>query len=72
MRDPSAARRSRRSNPKGNQPGIFIGSTDAKAPILWPPDTKSQFIREDLDAGKDSKQEEKRMTGRDGWMASPT
>ena len=41
LRVPSAARRSRRSNPKGNQPGIFIGSTDAKAPILWPPDAKS-------------------------------
>ena len=30
-------------NPKGNQPSIFIGGTDAKAevPILWPPDAKS-------------------------------
>ena len=30
-------------NPKGNQPCIFIGSTDAEteAPILWPPDAKS-------------------------------
>ena len=30
-------------NPKGNQPGIFIGRTDAEAeaPILWPPDAKS-------------------------------
>ena len=29
-------------NPKGNQPGIFIGRTDAEAetPILWPPDAK--------------------------------
>ena len=29
-------------NPKGNQPWIFIGRTDAKAeaPILWPPDVK--------------------------------
>ena len=27
-------------NPKGNQPRIFIGRTDAEAetPILWPPD----------------------------------
>ena len=32
-------------NPKGNQPEIFIGRTDAKAedPILWPPDAKSQL-----------------------------
>ena len=30
-------------NPKGNQPSIFIGRTDAEAetPILWPPDVKS-------------------------------
>ena len=30
-------------NPKGNQLGISIGRTDAKAeaPILWPPDVKS-------------------------------
>ena len=31
-------------NPKGNQPWIFIGRTDAEAetPILWPPDAKKQ------------------------------
>ena len=40
-------------NPKGNQPWIFIGRTDAEAPILWPPDVKSQLIRKELDAGKD-------------------
>ena len=30
-------------SPKGNQPWIFIGRTDAKAkaPILWPPEVKS-------------------------------
>ena len=30
-------------NPKGNQPRIFIGRTDAEAeaPILWLPDVKS-------------------------------
>ena len=30
-------------NPKGNQPRIFIGRTDAEAevPILWLPDEKS-------------------------------
>ena len=34
---------------------IFNGRTDAKAeaPILWPPDAKSQLIGKDLDAGKD-------------------
>ena len=25
-------------NPKGYQPKIFIAKTNAKAPILWPPD----------------------------------
>ena len=32
---------------------IFIGRTDAEAPILWPPDAKSRLIEKDLDAGKD-------------------
>ena len=43
------------ANPKGNQPQIFIGKTDAKAevPILWPSDVKSQLIGKDLGAGKD-------------------
>ena len=40
-------------NPNGNQLWIFIGRTDAKAPILWPPDSKSQLIGKDPDAGKD-------------------
>ena len=41
--------------PKGNQPVIFIGSTDAEAeaPILWPPDGKSRLTGTDPDAGKD-------------------
>ena len=41
-------------NPKINQPWIFIGRTDAKAeaPILWPPDAKSQLIGKDPDAGQ--------------------
>ena len=30
-------------NPKGNQPWIFIGRTDAEAPILWPPNVKTQL-----------------------------
>ena len=42
-------------NPKGNQPWIFIGRTDAKAeaPILWPPDVKNWLTRKDPDARKD-------------------
>ena len=30
---------------------IFIGGAVAEAPILWPPNGKSQFIRKDSDAG---------------------
>ena len=41
------------TSPKGNQPSIFIGRTDAEAPIIWPPDTKSCFIGKDADSGKD-------------------
>ena len=49
-------------NPKGNQPWIFIGRTDAEALIVWPPDSKSWLIRKDPDAGKDWGQEEKGTT----------
>ena len=62
-------------NPKGNQPWIFIGRTDAEveAPIIWPPDVKSQFIKKDPDAGKDWRQEEKgktedKMVGWHHWL----
>ena len=42
-------------NPKGNQPWIFIGRTNAEAesPILWPPEAKSLLTGKDPDAGKD-------------------
>ena len=38
---------------------IFIGRTAAKAPILQPPDVKSQLTGKDPDAGKHWGQEEK-------------
>ena len=40
-------------NPKGNQPWTFIGSTDAEAPTLWPPNVKRQLTGKDPDARKD-------------------
>ena len=42
-------------NLTGNQPWILIRRTDAEAeaPILRPPDVKSQLIEKDPDAGKD-------------------
>ena len=56
-------------NPKENKPWIFIGRTDTEAPILRPPDVKSQLIGKDLDAGEDWGQEEKRVTEDEmiGW-----
>ena len=46
---------------------------EADAPVLWPPDAKSQFIRKDPDAGKDWRQEEKgttadKMVGWHHWL----
>ena len=42
-------------HPKGDQSWVFIGRTDAEAeaPIVWPCDVKSHFIRKDPDAWKD-------------------
>ena len=58
-------------NPKGNQPWIFIGRTDAEAetPIFWPPNAKSWLIGKDPDAGKEWRQEEKGTTEDEmvGW-----
>ena len=51
------------TNPKGNQPWIFVGRTDAEAEILilWPSDTKIQLTGKDLDARKDWGKEEKEV-----------
>ena len=58
-------------HPKGNQPWIFIGRTNAEAetPILWPPDGKNWLTGKDPDAGKDWGQEEKWTTEDEmvGW-----
>ena len=49
---------------KGNQPWILSGKTDAEdeAPILLPADMNSQLFGKDLDAGKDGRQKEMRVT----------
>ena len=41
-------------HPKGNQPWVFIGRTDAEAetPIFWPTHAKSWLIGKDPDAGR--------------------
>ena len=50
-------------NSKGNQPWIFIGSTDVETetPILWLADVMDLLIGKDPDTGKDWRQEEKGM-----------
>ena len=57
-------------NPKGNQPYVFIGKSDAEASIIWPPDVKSKFIGKDPDHGKDHWQEKKGTTENEmvGWL----
>ena len=56
-------------NPKGNQPWIFIGRTDAEASVLWPPGVKSWHFGKDPDAGQVWGQEEKGVTEDEmvGW-----
>ena len=58
-------------NPKGNQPWIFIGRTDAKAEalIFWPPDAENRRIEKDSAVGKDWRQKEKGTTEDEmvGW-----
>ena len=58
-------------HPKGDQPWVFTGGTDAEAeaPILWPPHAKSWLIGKDPDPGRDWGQEEKGMTEDEmaGW-----
>ena len=71
---PLGSKKIRPVHPKGNQPWIFIGRTDAEAeaPILWPPDSRNWLIGKDPDAGKDWGQEEKGVTEDEtvGWHHS--
>ena len=55
LESPLDSKETRPDTPKGYQPGIFTGRTDAEAeaPIVWPPDVKSQLIGKEPDAGKD-------------------
>ena len=60
-------------NPKGNQPWIFTGRTDAEAEALipWPPEAKSWLIGIDSHAGKESSQR-RRGQQRITWLDSIT
>ena len=55
LRVPWTAGRSNRSVLKEINPEYSLERLDAKAeaPILWPPDAKSQLIGKDPDSGKD-------------------
>ena len=66
LESPLDCREIKSVHPKGNQSWILIGRTDAEAeaPILWPPDTKSQLIGKDPDNGKDLRVEGKRRRGK--------
>ena len=46
-------------NLKENQPWIFIGRTNAVAPVLWPHNVKNWLSGKDPDTGKDWRQKEK-------------
>ena len=57
-------------NPKGNQPRIFTGRSDAEAPILWPSDAKSRLIEKPLMLGKT--EGKRRRWQRIRWLDSIT
>ena len=59
-------------NPKGNHSQIFIGRTEAEAPILWPPDAKSYSLEKSLMLEKTDGERKGGSRGWDGWIASPT
>ena len=58
-------------NPKGNQPWIFTGRTDAEAPLLWLPDVKVDSLEKTLmlweSEGRKSATEDE-MVGWHHWL----
>ena len=58
-------------NPKGSQPWIFLGRTDAEAevPILWPADSLEKTLMLGKIEGRKKRGHDR---GWDGWMASLT
>ena len=61
-------------HPKGDQPWIFTGRTDAKAeaPILWPPDANLTHWKRPWSWERLKARGEGGDRGWDGWMASLT
>ena len=74
LQSPLDCKETKPVTPKGNQPWLFIGKTDAEveALVLWPPDAKSQLIGKELDAGQDWGHEkgmtEGEMVGWHQWL----
>ena len=62
LESPLDSKESQPVNHKENQSWIFIGRTDAEAPILWLPHVKNWLIGKDPDAGKGWRREEKGTT----------
>ena len=69
LESPLDSKESQPVNRRENQSWIFIGRTDAEAPILWPLDAETWLIKKAPDAGKDWGREEKGMTEDEmvGW-----
>ena len=69
LQNPSDNKEIKSVSPKGNQPWILIGRTDAEAeaPILQPPDVKSCLIGKDPDAGEDWRQKGMTEDEMVGW-----
>ena len=61
-------------NPKGNQPWIFIGKTDAEAeaPVLWSLMWRAHSFEKTLMLGKIEGRRRGDNSKWDSWMASPT
>ena len=74
LESPLDCKESKPVNPKGTQPRVFTGRTDAKteALIIWPPDVKSGLTGKDPDAGKieGRRRREQRMRWLDGMTDS--
>ena len=70
LESPLDSKKFKPGSPKGNQPWLFTGRTDAEIPILWLLDEKNWPIGKDPDAGKDWRREEKRTTEDEivGWI----
>ena len=64
LESPSDCKEIKSVTPKENLSRIFIERTDdeVEAPILWPPEGKSQIFGKGPDAGKDRRQKEKEIT----------